>query len=91
MIFFFEQHSYERTCKVYKQQCNSTEGVIHLVIGNAGQVLDNEWFPQPDWSVVRDGSHFGFSTISTNSTHLHFKSIDDTTFEVIDELWIIKQ
>lgn len=88
MITFYEQHSYERTCPVYKQKCDPN-GTINLVIGNAGQTLSPSWIePKPDWSIFRDATHFGLSLIETNSTTLHFQYFANYIDSPLDEFWI---
>jgi len=82
-------HSYERTCPVYKGKCvHPDKGTVHAVIGMAGQSLDADWMQQPEWSLFRDATHFGLSTLHTNSTTLHLKYIADDVDKPLDELFI---
>ena len=42
---------------------------------------------QPDWSIFRT-MNFGFSTLSTNATHLHVQFLDSKRGEVHDEVYL---
>jgi len=82
-------HSYERTCPVYKGKCvDPDKGTVHAVIGMAGQSLDSNWMPQPEWSIFRDATHFGLSTLHTNSTTLRLKYFADDVQKPLDEIII---
>jgi len=83
-------HSYERTCPVYKGQCvDEDQGTVHAVIGMAGQSLDGAWIePQPEWSVVRDATHFGLATLHTDRDSLRLKYVADDVNKPLDEVYI---
>jgi len=72
---------------VYKGVC-TPQGTVHAVIGMAGYSLDESWFEQPVWSVKRDGSHYGLTTLHSNSTALHLKYIADDIENPLDEVVI---
>jgi len=80
-------HSYERSCPVYKGKCTDG-GTVHVVIGMAGQSLDNLWMDRPEWSVFRDATHFGVSLLQTNSTTLQLKYLVDGEKLPLDEISI---
>ncbi|XP_066910736.1 uncharacterized protein [Clytia hemisphaerica] len=82
-------HIYERTCKVYRNECRE-DGITHLVVGTGGVNLEiNKWFTK-EWSKVRDAD-FGYGRFSvTNSTHLWFEFVKLNTGKVGDSVWITK-
>jgi len=82
-------HSYERTCPVYKGECVK-DGTVHAVIGMAGQDLNPDWMIQPNWSIVRDATHFGYSILRTNSTTLELSYVANDVNNPID-LVVIKR
>lgn len=53
------------------------KGVIHSVIGNAGQTLSK--FPKLDDRTVFHAYEHGYSTMTANSTHLTFRYYADVT------------
>merc|ERR1719378_926000 len=67
-------HSYERTCKVYRNKCVE-DGITHVVVGTAGG------FPEPwpwmhkEWSVKRF-TEFGFGRVTVyNQTAMLFEFV----------------
>ncbi|XP_066910739.1 uncharacterized protein [Clytia hemisphaerica] len=82
-------HSYERTCKVYRNECRD-DGILHLVIGSGGQTLDvDKWYPK-EWSVFHKDD-YGYGRFSVkNSTHIFFEFVQNRSQKVIDSVWISK-
>jgi len=82
-------HSYERTCKVYRNECRK-DGILHLVVGAGGQYLDvDKWYPK-EWSVYHD-HNYGYGRFSVkNSTHIFFEFVQDSVDKVVDSVWITK-
>ena len=69
-------HSYQRTCPLYKGECNDEEGIPHVVIGMAGQSLSQNLKPlTPSWIKMVDDHHFGYSRFVANSTTLFFEYV----------------
>jgi hypothetical protein len=72
-------HSYQRTCPVYQQQCGSNFPV-HVVIGMAGFRVstDTEKTP-PAWLEVLDDAEYGYTRIHTTMYSLHFQYFSNTS------------
>jgi len=77
-------HSYQRTCKVYQEQC--VDGATtHIVIGMGGQGLSQNLRPvKPAWIVTVDDQHWGYSRFTVNATALVFEYVRDDDGEVHD-------
>jgi hypothetical protein len=86
-------HSYERTCPLYKGKCvTQDKGTVHAVLGMAGYYLSGPWIdPQPEWSILRDATHYGLATLHSNSTALHLKYVADDSDNPLDEVVILKK
>jgi len=89
IAFWAHYHSYERTCKVYKNKCVQ-DGVIHIVVGSAGMGRDGEgWYPK-EWSLFRR-SAYGYNRITAvNATSLYYEWVENTHNTVEDKLWVHK-
>jgi hypothetical protein len=85
---FAHRHSYERTCPMYQNKCVS-DGVIHVLIGMAGQNLDSGKYSGVTWSKYHD-QEFGYSTIYANETYLHFSYYHDSDDKLADEFTLNK-
>ncbi|XP_066910738.1 uncharacterized protein [Clytia hemisphaerica] len=82
-------HSYERTCKVYRNECRE-DGILHLMIGSAGKQLDSEKWYKKEWSAYHD-RNYGYGRFSVkNSTHIFFEFVQDSIDKVVDSVWITK-
>lgn len=80
-------HSYERTCKVYRNECRD-DGILHLIIGSGGKSLDvNQWYKK-EWSATHiwDYGYGRFSVV--NSTHMFFEFVQNRNDKVMDSVWI---
>lgn len=82
-------HSYERTCKVYKNQCRD-DGIIHIVVGSAGKKIDLDiWFDKP-WSMFHQNEYgYGVVTVA-NATAMKWEWIQNNKKKSMDSVWIIK-
>lgn len=89
LAFWAHYHLYERTCKLYKQECRD-DGVAHIVVGTAGRELDPDlWFHKP-WSVYRN-INFGYGRIHVmNSTALLWEWVENKSGRVFDSKWFLK-
>ena len=67
---FAHRHSYERSCPMFQEKCVS-DGITHVLIGMAGQDLDDGAYTGQAWSQYHD-QHFGYTTIFANRNTLHF-------------------
>jgi len=73
-------HSYQRTCKVYKQKCDNSEGMVHIVVGTAGASMDG--YPSRDvtWSEFHNTHTIGYgrvTVVSDSELHWEYISVDD--------------
>jgi hypothetical protein len=73
IVFNGHVHDYERTYPVYK---NSTDhgAPIYVTIGNAGNLegLDNKYYEQPNWSAFRNGTEYGYGTLTIINKNFMF-------------------
>jgi len=82
-------HSYERTCKVYKNKC-SEDGITHIVIGTAGRNLDQEKFMHKDWSITRL-KEYGYGRVTVfNHTAMQFEFVSNKDKSVHDNFYLLK-
>eukprot|EP01118_Nematostelium_gracile_P011152 TRINITY_DN391_c0_g1_i1.p1 TRINITY_DN391_c0_g1~~TRINITY_DN391_c0_g1_i1.p1 ORF type:complete len:546 (-),score=112.39 TRINITY_DN391_c0_g1_i1:21-1658(-) len=84
------QHSYERSCPVYKQECNE-RGTVHVVTGMAGFRLDASWMIEPEWNVFRDDQHFGYSVITSDAGSLTLSFVDNNDRTVLDSVTLLNR
>ena len=87
--FWAHYHSYERTCKLYKNKCTD-DGVIHIVVGSAGKSKDiDEWYPKK-WSLFHI-SAYGYGRVTVaNSSSLLYEWIANEDGKVKDYVWLHK-
>ena len=67
IVFNGHVHDYERTYPVFKNQTNLIGGgIVYITIGNAGNFegLDNKYVEQPTWSAFRNGTEYGYGTLT---------------------------
>merc|ERR1711991_1053193 len=65
-------HAYERSDKVYRWQPNE-KGTVYIVTGEGGnrEGHADDYYPQPWWSLYRNGEEFGHGSLQVwNATHL---------------------
>ena len=89
LAFWAHYHSYERTCRVYKQKCTD-DGTLNIVVGTAGRSKDPDiWFRKP-WSIYRKAD-YGYGRVSViNATTLHWEWVLNSSGKVLDETFITK-
>ena len=65
IVFNGHVHDYERTFPVYNNYTDHN-GIVYITIGNAGNIegLDNKYLDQPNWSAFRNGTEYGYGTIT---------------------------
>jgi len=91
------QHVYERvhpnvngtlvaTGNIYR----NPSAPAHVDQATAGVFLDHTWIdPQPTWSASRL-SDWGYGKMTVNQTHLLYQFYSESTNEVADFFWIMK-
>lgn len=75
IAFMGHVHAYERTYPVYKNLTDDY-GTIYITIGDGGNFEGHAklYFDQPNWSAFRNGTDYGFGTISLlNHNQLEWK------------------
>eukprot|EP01097_Dermamoeba_algensis_P009695 TRINITY_DN6923_c0_g1_i1.p1 TRINITY_DN6923_c0_g1~~TRINITY_DN6923_c0_g1_i1.p1 ORF type:complete len:444 (-),score=84.10 TRINITY_DN6923_c0_g1_i1:97-1368(-) len=80
-------HAYERILPIYNGELNEN-APAYIVNGHGGtqEGLYNTWKPQPVWSAFREGSYYGYSTVTiTNSTTLAWQMTRADTATVEDQ------
>jgi len=89
LAFWGHYHSYERTCKVYRNNCTD-DGIVHTVVGSAGFSLDAaSWYPK-DWSVYRIAD-YGYGRVTvTNTSHMLYEWVNNRFDKVMDYVWLTK-
>ena len=76
-------HSYERTCKLYKNMCTH-DGIVHIITGTAGRALDLEPYKKNPWSEFRS-IEYGYGRITIYSSKaLKYEFLSSSTMEVVD-------
>ena len=81
-------HSYERTCPVYREQCDK-KGTVHIVAGGAGEYVDVQDHYKVNWSEYKDNSH-GYGKITVNRSSLLWEYIRNTDQLVADTTLLLK-
>jgi hypothetical protein len=85
---YAHRHSYERSCPMYQNKCVD-DGITQVLIGMAGQDLDNGKYSDAKWSLYHD-EQFGYTTIFVNQTYLHFTYYHSNDDQIADQFTIRK-
>lgn len=93
VFFSGHYHSYERTCPVYKEECQEKDGMaqstVHLMVGMAGASHDPPKYDNKTWSISRS-TEYGYSRVHVaNATHLFFEYVRNDSGKVGDSAWIV--
>ena len=88
MFLCGHMHSYERTCPVYREQCNK-RGTVHIVAGGAGFELDTIGQYEVTWSEHLEMTH-GYGRIAVNRSSLLWEYIRNTDQLVADTILLLK-
>jgi len=101
LIIEGHEHSYERLWPVFNstvfngsnaEPYTNALAPIHLVSGSAGCDEDLDPFKGPlgPWSAMRL-SQYGYAHLEVhNASHIYWEQLDATTFEVQDDIWVVK-
>ena len=80
-------HTYERTCKVYREQCVE-DGTIHVLVGGAGFILDSAPVLPFRWSKHFE-LEFGYGRVTVaNKTALLWEFVRNRDRKVTDSVWL---
>ena len=65
IVFSGHVHAYERTYPVYKNETDYY-APVYITIGDGGNLegLDSIYYDQPTWSAFRNGSQYGYGTLT---------------------------
>ncbi|CAF3702659.1 unnamed protein product [Rotaria sp. Silwood1] len=85
---FAHKHSYERTCPMFQQKCVD-DGITHILIGMAGQDIDNGEYSDAEWSIYHD-QQYGYTQLWANRTYLHFSYHHNSDDNVVDQFVLKK-
>ena len=89
MALWGHYHSYERTCKVYKQQCRE-DGIVNIVIGAAGASLDSTSQYKVGWSKHLEMNYGYGRVLVANDTALLWEYVRNMDGVVSDQVWLKK-
>jgi len=86
VMFVGHQHSYERSCPVYKRECVlSGAAPVHIIIGTAGAGLESKL---GGWSVSHVEA-WGYGRVRATRDRMHIEFVLSTTGEVYDEVTLL--
>lgn len=89
MTLWAHYHSYERTCKVYKEKCIN-DGIVHIMVGSAGMGRDWEGWMKKPWSLFQL-SAYGYGRITiANSSAMQYEWVANDHGAVKDSVWLYK-
>ena len=91
LAFWGHYHSYERTCAVYKHQCQEDGiGTTHVVVGSAGFWLNLQGYWDVKWSRFQEND-FGYGRVLVaNRSALYFEWVRNKDNVVRDKVWLMK-
>lgn len=82
-------HSYQRTCKLYRNKCTA-DGTVHIVVGTAGRPIDLEFFEDKPW-LRFSSEEFGYGRLwIANATSMKYEFVTNKDRKVIDSYWFEK-
>ena len=80
-------HSYERTCRVYQEQCVA-DGTMHITVGSSGFVLDSADLDDSRWKEHYE-AEFGYGRATVvNKTALLWEYVRNKDKRVTDHVWL---
>jgi len=88
--FWGHQHSYGRTCTLYRTQCVSDgEGMVHLIVGMAGYELSKSVQPL-NYTRFQNNTVYGFVHVTVhNESVMTGKFVNANTTEIVDEFSVV--
>ncbi|KAI9907720.1 hypothetical protein PsorP6_016186 [Peronosclerospora sorghi] len=84
------EHSYERSCPLYRKQCvGEGKGTVHVVVGAAGYPLGTEDFSRKygNWSL-RHVNDYGYLRVATSPENMRVQFVLNKNGNIFDEFTI---
>eukprot|EP00732_Lithocolla_globosa_P001308 Lithocolla_globosa_v1_NODE_625_length_3568_cov_66.349274.p1 type:complete len:594 gc:universal NODE_625_length_3568_cov_66.349274:1884-103(-) len=80
-------HSYERTCAVYQNRCQShpRDGLVHITVGSAGAWLDNVGYYDVEWRAYA-AQEFGYARMSIGDDEMLLEYVQNNDGQVYDSI-----
>jgi hypothetical protein len=74
IVFSGHVHAYERSYPVYLNKTDP-RGPVYITIGDGGNLEghDTQYVGQPEWSAFRNGTQYGYGTLSINNDKMVWK------------------
>eukprot|EP00002_Diphylleia_rotans_P000513 TRINITY_DN1026_c0_g1_i1.p1 TRINITY_DN1026_c0_g1~~TRINITY_DN1026_c0_g1_i1.p1 ORF type:complete len:583 (-),score=112.84 TRINITY_DN1026_c0_g1_i1:288-2036(-) len=88
LLLYGHYHSYERTCRVYRNKCDP-KGLIHITVGSAGAGLDTAGYFNVEWSEYAAQEH-GYSRLYVDNRLLRMDFVRNRDNVVADSLVLTK-
>jgi acid phosphatase type 7 len=91
VMFVGHQHSYERSCPVYKSQCiPSGEATVHIVVGSAGANLERGGFSPKlgKWSAAHTDS-WGYCRVTADAHTFNIEFVLNDSGTVWDSISLV--
>ena len=87
MVISGHLHSYERTCKMYREKCVE-DGIVYVIAGSAGFILDEVGVWSFPWSRHYE-VEFGYGRVTVaNATELLWEFVRNKDKQVSDSVWL---
>ena len=91
LAFWGHYHSYQRTCAVYKRECQDNGlGTTHIVVGSAGFDLDFTNFWDVKWSRFYEIDYGYGRVLVANRSALYFEWVRNKDMVIRDKVWLLK-
>ncbi|RMX63691.1 hypothetical protein DD238_006494 [Peronospora effusa] len=84
------EHSYERTCPVYRKKCvENGKGTVHLVVGSAGYPLGPDGFSSKYGNYsLRHVNEYGYIRVTSSPNDMRFQFVLVENGNIYDEFTI---
>lgn len=83
LLITAHNHVYERTCKIYRYNCDEKKGIVNIVVGTAGMQLDPNEIWRYNWSKYFE-VNFGYGRVTINRTDLLWEFLRNKDAVVAD-------
>jgi hypothetical protein len=84
IVFSGHVHAYERTYPVYKNKTD-IKGPVYITIGDGGNLEghDNTYIADPEWSAFRNGTQYGYGTLTVSNKKMVWKWYRNTDKQMV--------